>query len=109
MYEQVHVRDAAGRVIELPLLELGEELWHPAMTRLTHLTDSGRTGRGLKPLIDIGPVFEAGKAYSLALGEACRDAEDRPLRAGFEKSFRIGPADCLGPDLARRTLTAPTA
>ena len=108
-YEQVHVRDAAGRVIELPFLELEEELWDPAMTRLTLLIDPGRIKRGVKPLVDIGPVFEAGKTYSLTVGEACRDAEDRPLRAGFAKKFRIGPADRIGPDPARWMINAPPA
>ena len=41
--------------------------------------------------------------------QACCDAEDRPLRTAFEKSFRIVPADRLGPDPARWTLTATTA
>jgi hypothetical protein len=107
--EQVHVRAAVGRVIELPFLELAEEGWNPAMMRLTIPIDPGRIKRGVKPLVDVGPVFEAGKTYSRTSGEAGRDAEDRPRRTGFEKRFRVGPADRSGPDPARGTFTAPTA
>jgi hypothetical protein len=108
-YEHVHIRDAAGRVIELPFLELEEELWDPTMTRLTLLIDPGRIKRGVKPLVDIGPVFEVGRIYSLTIGGACRDAEDRPLRTVFEKKFRIGPADRIGLDPARWKIIAPSA
>lgn len=108
-YQQIHVRDAAGKVIDLAFLELAEELWDPAMTRLTLLIDPGRIKRGVKPLVDIGPVFEAGKTYSLTIDPECRDATGRPLAAAFEKKFRIGPADRTPPDLAKWKLAAPIA
>lgn len=108
-YEHVHLRDAVGRAIDLPFLEIDEELWNPAMTRLTLLIDPGRIKRGVKPLVDIGPVFEAGETYSLTIGEACLDAEGRTLRAGFEKKFRIGPADRTAPDPARWKFAPPAA
>lgn len=109
MDEQVHVRAEVGRVIELPFPELAEEGWNPAMTRLTLRIDPGGIKRDVKPLVDVGPVFEAGKTYSLTIGEAGRDAEDRPRRTGFEKRFRVDPADRSGRDPARGTFTAPTA
>jgi hypothetical protein len=108
-YEHVHLRDAEGRKIELPFLELDEELWDPAMTRLTLLIDPGRIKRGVKPLEDIGPVFEAGHRYTLSLDAACRDAAGRPLTGAFEKAFRIGPADRAPPDPARWQIRAPAA
>lgn len=100
IYSHVQLRDAAGRVIELAFLELDEELWDPTMQRLTLLIDPGRIKRGVKPLVDIGPVFEAGKEYSLAIGADCEDAEGRPLRTGWVKTFRVGPADRTPPDPA---------
>lgn len=104
IYDHVQLRDAAGKVIELPFLELDEELWDPSMTRLTLLIDPGRIKRGVKPLEDIGPVFEEGKAYTLAIKASFRDAAGRPLRTGFEKAFHIGPADRTPPDPKRWTL-----
>lgn len=101
IYEHIQLRDAAGKVLELPFLELDEELWDPAMTRVTLLIDPGRIKRGVKPLEDVGPVFEAGKIYTLAIKSSWRDASGRPLRAGFEKTFQIGPADRTPPDPKR--------
>lgn len=109
IYENIQVRDAAGKVIELAFLELDEELWDPTATRLTLLIDPGRIKRGVKPLVDHGPVFEAGRNYSLTIDAACRDAEGRPLRVAFEKRFRIGPADRAPPDHTKWNITPPAA
>lgn len=108
-YERVRIRDASGSVIDLPFLELEEELWDPGMTRLTLLIDPGRIKRGVKPLEDIGPVFESGKRYSLTIDAACRDAMGHPLRAGFEKKFQIAPADRIPPEPRRWTVVPPAA
>lgn len=109
IYQHIHLRDAAGREIELPFLEIDEELWDPGLTRVTLLIDPGRIKRGVKPLVDVGPVFEAGRAYSLTIDAAWRDAAGRPLRADFRREFRTGPADRIPPDPARWTVRAPTA
>ncbi len=99
--EHVQLRESSGKVVELPFRELDEEMWDPEMTRLTLLIDPGRNERGVKPLDDIGPVFEEGKTYTLSIKPSWRDAAGRPLRAGFEKTFRVGPADRTPPDPAR--------
>ncbi len=108
-YGQVQLRAEGGALIDLPFLELDEELWDPSMTRLTLLIDPGRIKRGVKPLEDIGPVFEAGRRYVLSVGAGCRDAAGRPLRAGYEQRFAVGPADRTPPDPARWTVSAPGA
>lgn len=108
-YEHVQLREMGGQPIELPFLELDEELWDLAMTRLTLLIDPGRIKRGVKPLEDIGPVFEAGKTYELTLAAACRDASGRTLREPFTKTFRVGNADRSAPDPRRWTIVAPPA
>ncbi|HEX2853094.1 MAG TPA: Ig-like domain-containing protein [Opitutaceae bacterium] len=109
VYEHIRVRDAAGGLIELPFLELGEELWDPSMTRLTLLIDPGRIKRGVKPLEETGPVFEAGKNYSLTIDAELRDAGDRPLRAAFAKKFRARAADRTPPDPSRWKIRPPAA
>src|SRR6185295_11656461 len=80
-----------------------------AMTRLTLLIDPGRIKRGVKPLLDVGPVFEAGKNYALTVATTCRDAAGRPLRMAFEKKFRVVAADRTPPDPARWVVTPPAA
>jgi hypothetical protein len=109
IYRHIQIRDATGSVIDLAFLELEEELWDPTMTRLTLLIDPGRIKRGVKPLEDIGPVFDAGKNYSLKIAPEMRDAEGRPLRATHEKKFRIGAADRTAVDPAKWQLTPPAA
>ena len=107
VYRHVHLRDAAGQPIELAFLELDEELWDREMTRLTLLIDPGRIKRGVRPLEEHGPVFEAGRNYALTVDAEGADAEGRPLRMGFEKRFRAGPPDRTPPEPARWTLQAP--
>jgi hypothetical protein len=109
VFEHVQLKDEAGRVIELPFLELAEELWDPTMTRLTLLIDPGRIKRGVKPLMDAGPVFEVGKRYMLAITADCRDAANRPLRAALTKTFRIAAADRTPIVPATWKITAPKA
>lgn len=109
VYEHIRVRDGAGEIIELPFLELDEELWDPTMTRLTLLIDPGRIKRGVKPLEETGAVFEAGKNYALTVNAAMRDAAGRPLRAEFAKKFRISEADRLPPDPKRWKIHSPAA
>ncbi len=107
VYGHIRIRDGAGVPAELPFLELDEELWDPSMTRLTLLIDPGRIKRGVKPLEDIGPVFEVGRNYSLTVTVACQDATGRPLRSAFEKKFLVAAADRAPPDPKRWQITAP--
>lgn len=93
VYDYIRLLDGEGRVIDLPFLELDEELWNPAMTRLTLFIDPGRIKRGVKPLEDIGPALEAGGRYTLTIDRAWRDADNRPLAETFRKEFRVGPPD----------------
>ncbi|MEO7799942.1 MAG: hypothetical protein ABIY47_19690 [Opitutaceae bacterium] len=108
-YQHIHLRNAAGAEIDLPFLELEEELWDLTMTRLTLLIDPGRIKRGVKPLEDDGAVFEAGKNYSLAIDAGCRDAAGRPLLSGFEKKIQVIAADRIPPDPARWKISSPLA
>lgn len=108
-YDHLRLSGADGRAIELPFLELDEELWDPTMTRLTLLIDPGRIKRGVKPLEDIGSVFEAGKRYTLSVAAGFRDAEGLPLRTGFEKTFQVGAADRTPIDPTHWTIRAPRA
>lgn len=91
IYDHIHLREAGGRAIELPFLEIDEELWDPAMTRLTLFIDPGRIKREVRPLEEVGPSLEAGKSYTLAIDRAWQDSDGLPMAAAFEKQFRVGP------------------
>jgi hypothetical protein len=93
IYDYIHLRDAGGKAVELPFLEIDEELWNPAMTRLTLFIDPGRIKRGVTPLEEIGPALEQGKSYTLEIDAAWQDAQGEPLKEQFRKAFTVGPVD----------------
>ncbi len=109
IYEHIHLLDEAGRPIELPFLEIDEELWDPAMTRLTLFIDPGRIKRGVTPLEQVGPALEAGRTYTLVIDADWRDARGATLKAAFRKSFRVGTPNRTPLDPARWTVRPPAA
>jgi hypothetical protein len=92
-YSFIRLLKADGTPVELPFLELAEELWSPEATRLTLLFDPGRIKRGVKPLEDIGGALELGKHYTLEISPHWRDGRSSPLAAPFRKRFLVTPAD----------------
>lgn len=108
-YGRVRLKDAAGKDVELPFLEIGEELWDRAGRRLTLLFDPGRIKRGLKPREDSGPALEEGKSYTLVVDADWPDAEGRPLKGGFRKPFKVVAPDDRQPDPKAWTIIAPKA
>jgi hypothetical protein len=92
-YRHIHLLDAKGKEVEMPFLELDEELWSPDGKRFTLFFDPGRIKRGLKPREEVGPALEEGKSYTLVIDRDWSDAEGNPLRATFRKAFTVGPPD----------------
>lgn len=90
-YEHVRLLDSHEQPVDLPFLELGEELWDPQQQRLTLLIDPGRIKRGVKPRKDLGPVLRAGERFKLIVASTWPDAHGRPLRQEFVKHFGAGP------------------
>lgn len=109
IYQHIHLRRANGGEVELPFLEINEELWDPSMTRLTLFIDPGRIKRGVRPLEEIGPALEEGKIYTLTIDSQWRDANDAPLESAFRKRFRVGPPDRDTPDMSLWRVDAPRA
>jgi hypothetical protein len=108
-YEHVRLLDASGKPLDLPFLELGEELWDPRGVRFTLLFDPGRIKTGLKPREELGPVLEAGKSYTLVIDRGWHDAAGKPLADEFRKPFRAGPADTTPVDPKSWALDVPAA
>ena len=98
-----------GSTIELPFLELNEELWNPGNTRLTILFDPGRIKRGLLPLKEIGPSIQAGRQYTLVIAREWPDGNGAPLTAEFRKQFRVTAADRTPPDPKKWRVSHPAA
>lgn len=106
-YRRIHLMESGGKEVDMPFLELGEELWDPSGTRLTLFFDPGRIKRGLKPREEAGPSLEEGKSYTLVVDRAWQDATGRPLAEGARKAFRAAAPDDVQPDPAKWKLEAP--
>jgi hypothetical protein len=109
IYDYIRLRDENGKDVELPFLEIGEELWDPTMTRLTLIIDPGRIKRGVRPLEEIGPALEAGRSYTLAIEREWRDGAGNQLKESFQKVFKVAPPDREPPDPALWKIEAPQA
>jgi hypothetical protein len=105
-----HIRlidDEKGRAIDLPFLEIAEELWADRQTRLTLLFDPARVKRGLASREEEGPILEEGKSYTLVINKTWPDAQGKPLAESFRKTFRAGPPDDQPVDTAAWSIQTP--
>jgi hypothetical protein len=107
IYEHIHLLNDAGKPVDLPFLEIDEELWNPDMTRLTLFIDPGRIKRGVKPLEEIGPALEEGRSFTLIIDQSWKDGAGTPLKESFRKMFQVGPPDREPPDPARWKILPP--
>ena len=109
IYEHIHLTNEKGDAVELPFLEIDEELWNSDMTRLTLFLDPGRIKRGVKPLEEIGPALQEGKQYKLTIARDWLDATGTPLKQSFEKKFTVAASDREAPDLSQWKISEPRA
>ena len=107
IYEHIHLLNDAGKPVELPFLEIDEELWNPQMTRLTLFIDPGRIKRGVQPIEEVGPALEADKNYTLVIDRGWHDAEGNPLKESYRKSFKVGSPEREPLDTATWKIVAP--
>jgi hypothetical protein len=98
VYRHFKLLGPSGKPVELPFLELQDELWDAEGKRLTLLFDPGRIKRGLKPREELGPVLEEGKTYTFLVDRRWRDAHGSPLKKGYRKTFKVLAPLNTGPD-----------
>ncbi|HYP06246.1 MAG TPA: hypothetical protein VER03_08405, partial [Bryobacteraceae bacterium] len=92
-WKHIRLLKSDGSPVELPFLEIDQEMWDADARRLTVLFDPGRIKRGVKPLEDIGPAIESGHSYTLSIALEWRDATGAPLMEAYTKHFRVTEAD----------------
>ena len=109
VYKYIHLLNSSDEKIELPFLEVDEELWNPEGTRLTVLFDPGRIKRGLLPREQDGPVLQEGQSYTLMIDATWPDAAGAPLKEGFTKKIIVTAPDVEMPSPSRWKITAPNA
>jgi hypothetical protein len=88
-WQYIRLLDEHGSPVELPFLEIDQELWDPTNTRLTVLFDPGRIKRGLLPLNESGPNIQEGRHYTLSIARDWLDAAGSPLAEAFTKPFHV--------------------
>ncbi len=107
IYQHIRLLNEANQPVELPFLELAEELWSHDMLRLTLFIDPGRIKREVKPLEEIGPALVAGRRFTLVIGSGWKDTHGNRLKQAFFKRFTVGPPDRDPPDPLRWGYQAP--
>ncbi len=107
VYDFIQLREVDGAEIELPFLEIEQELWSRDSKRLTLLLDPGRIKRGLKPREEMGPIFESGKSYELVIDGAWPNADGLTLGETHVKQFRATDEDKTQPDPEHWKVTTP--
>jgi len=108
-YRHVRLLRADGTPVDLPFLELDQELWDVEGKRFTLFFDPGRIKRGLKPREEHGPILEEGKEFTLVIDGAWPDADGEPMRQGWRRTIKVGPPDDTPPDPKVWKLAAPAA
>lgn len=109
IYRYIDLLDENAQVVELPFLEIEQELWSRDGHRVMLLLDPGRVKRGLKPRIDSGPALVANRKYSLRVKRQWPDANGNPLAKDVRKEFQVAVADRDRPLPERWKVTAPAA
>jgi hypothetical protein len=108
-YEHITLLDDAGKRVNVPFLQLGEELWDPTGRRFTLFFDPGRIKRGLLSQQELGMALHEGKRYTLVIDKGWKDSQGRLLVADFRKTFTVGPPDRNTIDLKTWTVRRPAA
>jgi hypothetical protein len=96
-YRRVHLLDERGEAVDMPFLEIEQELWDRDLRRLTLLFDPGRVKRELLPNQEVGSPLREGSRYTLAVDRGWPDARGNPLAREARKPFRVGPPDHTPP------------
>jgi hypothetical protein len=106
---RIKLLDRDAKPVELPFLDIQQELWSPDYQRLTVLFNPGRIKRGLVPNQEDGPPLKEGGHYALVVDAEWPDAQGQPLRAEHVKGFEVGPADRTPPEPKQWKIATPKA
>ena len=82
-------------------LDLQPELWNSSRTVLTLWLDPGRIKRDLQPNLRLGSPLHKNDKYTLFVAAAWRDADGRPLKENYLRTFFAGNRDSVGPEPER--------
>lgn len=106
-YRRIRLLDPNDAAIELPFLELQEELWDERQQRFTLYFDPGRVKSDLVPNREVGSPLRAGQRYTLVVASGWKDANGRRTTNDYRKTFTVGERDATSPDPKRWKVHAP--
>jgi len=106
-YARVKILDETGKAVKHPFLELDDELWEAGQTRLTLYLDPGRIKKEVGPRLQFGPVFEAGKKYTLVVDGKWPDANGITSGNELRKAFTAAESNAKAPTPGEWKITAP--
>jgi hypothetical protein len=108
VYRYIAITHEDGTKLELPFLELSEELWDRSGMRLTLLLDPARVKRGLVPREEDGAILEPGKKYRLTIDSRWPDTYGTPLGLDATKEFLVTNEDFSQPNPQEWKVVVPT-
>ena len=108
-YRHIQLLGEDGQEVPRAFLQTAHELWDARRQRFTLILDPGRIKRGLRANVESGAPVQEGRRYRLAIDTGWLDGDGNPLRAPFEKEFRISAPDRTRPDARAWRLNAPAA
>ena len=108
-YARVKILDEKGKAVDQPFLELDEELWDAGQTRLTLLIDPGRIKQEVKPRLDLGPVFQAGKKFTIVVDGRWPDTTGTMLGNEWRRQITATAPQTKAPSPKDWKITPPAA
>ena len=107
-YTRVKILDEKGKAVDQPFLELEEELWDADQKRLTLLIDPGRIKQEVKPRLDLGPVFQAGKKFTIVVDGRWPDSTGAVLGNDWRRQITAGEPRAVAPTPKDWKVAAPS-
>ena len=108
-WQHIRILDRDRKPLDLPFLELDQELWDREGHRLTVLFDPGRIKRGVLPRDEVGSALVEGGSYTLVVDKDWRDANGNLLQSPYAKTFRVVPEARNGIELKAWLVQPPNA
>jgi hypothetical protein len=90
------INTGSGKEVPEPFREV--ELWDESGLRLTLWFHPGRQKPGVNLNVEIGPILEEGKNYTLTVSGDWQTESGQPLGKDAQKEFHAGPMDNSQPD-----------
>jgi hypothetical protein len=86
IFDHMHILDDKGKPVDDPWRRT--ELWSDDGKRLTLWIHPGRIKKGVNLNVEIGPVLEPERSYTLVIDAKLLDTDGQPLVKSFHKKFK---------------------